>query len=69
MPLGFRKEDLVMKIFWWQGGVHIEPETHEERKTLGVLFKNIKTVEQVNTALVGGLYRNNQESIVNVNNS
>jgi hypothetical protein len=26
-----------MKIFWWQGGLHAEPETEDERKALVLL--------------------------------
>jgi hypothetical protein len=26
-----------MRVYWWQGGVHIEPETDSERDTLHVL--------------------------------
>ena len=26
-----------MKIYWWQGGVHLEPETDEEREALFIL--------------------------------
>jgi hypothetical protein len=27
-----------MKIFWWQAGLHIEPETKEEHKALNLLL-------------------------------
>jgi hypothetical protein len=27
-----------MKIFWWQNGLHFEPETSEERKALALLL-------------------------------
>ena len=26
-----------MKVFWWQGGVHVEPENDQERTALKVL--------------------------------
>lgn len=29
-----------MKIFWWQLGLHFEPETPEESKALCLLFHN-----------------------------
>jgi hypothetical protein len=28
----------IMKIFWWQNGLHFEPETDEERKALALLL-------------------------------
>jgi hypothetical protein len=27
-----------MKVFWWQGGLHAEPETSEERKAMALLL-------------------------------
>lgn len=29
-----------MKVFWWQGGVHIEPDSEED-------FKALKALEQI----------------------
>ena len=31
-----------MKMFWWQGGLHIEPETKEERVALALLLDSAK---------------------------
>lgn len=30
-----------MKIFWWQGGIHIEPESDVESEALLVALQNI----------------------------
>jgi hypothetical protein len=30
-----------MKVFWWQAGLHFEPETSEERKALVLLFDSV----------------------------
>lgn len=30
-----------MKIFWWQLGLHFEPETSDENKALRLLFNNV----------------------------
>lgn len=30
-----------MKIKWWQGGVHVHPETDEERQALLVFTKSL----------------------------
>ncbi len=32
-----------MKIFWWQLGVHLEPETPEENKALRLLVNNARS--------------------------
>ena len=31
-----------MRVFWWQGGLHAEPETDEERSALMTLWDGIK---------------------------
>jgi hypothetical protein len=31
-----------MKVFWWQGGLHAEPETSEEGRALRVLYDSAK---------------------------
>ena len=31
-----------MKVFWWQGGLHAEPETPEEGRAMQLLFENCK---------------------------
>jgi hypothetical protein len=31
-----------MKVFWWQVGLHIEPENDDERKALILLYDSLK---------------------------
>jgi hypothetical protein len=31
-----------MKVFWWQGGIHVEPETPEEAKAMRTLYDAAK---------------------------
>jgi hypothetical protein len=31
-----------MKAFWWQDGLHFEPETKEERKALALLLDSFR---------------------------
>ena len=31
-----------MRVFWWQDGLHFEPETKEERTALALLLDSIK---------------------------
>ncbi len=28
-----------MRIFWWQGGLHAEPENDDERKALALIYE------------------------------
>ena len=30
-----------MRVFWWQAGVHVEPENDEEREALQVLVDSL----------------------------
>ena len=34
-----------MRIFWWQGGVHIHPETDEESDALLVITKSLESAQ------------------------
>jgi hypothetical protein len=34
-----------MKIFWWQNGLHFEPETNEEHKALAMLLDSAKVAD------------------------
>lgn len=36
-----------MKVFWWQAGLHLEPETNEEREALVSLVNSVKMVDTV----------------------
>ena len=31
-----------MKAFWWQGGIHLEPETPEEGRAMRLLYDSVK---------------------------
>jgi len=31
-----------MKVFWWELGLHIEPESSEESKALHLLWNNVR---------------------------
>lgn len=34
-----------MKVYWWQAGVHIEPESQEERKALYKTMGNLNLID------------------------
>jgi len=40
-----------VKVFWWQGGLHAEPETVEEGKAMRLLYD---TVRRFSIAAKGG---------------
>lgn len=42
MPNNFRTERTIMKIYWWQGGLHAEPENAVETEALMVLLDAVK---------------------------
>jgi hypothetical protein len=37
--------DLAMRIFWWNGGLHIEPVTDGERDALLALTTHVRRLE------------------------
>ena len=34
-----------MKMYWWQGGFHLHPESEEERSALKVLTRNLEFIK------------------------
>lgn len=48
-----KEEGLEMEIYWWQGGIHIQPETEEERKALVVIVNNLNFVKRNNGVKTG----------------
>jgi len=42
-----------MKVFWWQAGLHFEPESEEDSIALSVLAKSLHLTD-VDKGLVGG---------------
>jgi hypothetical protein len=35
-------KEKTMKIFWWQAGLHVEPESQEERAALMAIWSGVK---------------------------
>ena len=58
-----------MKAYWWQGGVHIEPESDADRDTL-VTFVNFLNVVRVEHQIPGGpivaIKTGNEQPIIEV---
>jgi hypothetical protein len=46
-------EEKIMKIFWWQGGLHIEPESKAEHEAIKILAESLNLVH-VNPRLETG---------------
>ncbi len=44
-----------MRVFWHQGGLHIEPESDQERKALVTLVDNAKFGKPPGTSIPGGV--------------
>ena len=42
-----------MKVYWWQGGLHFEPEGDEERKALLVVTQNLRYVDDTDEECTG----------------
>ena len=58
-----------MKVYWWQGGVHIEPESQEEREALYFLTNKLNLVNlshEIPAGPVGPIKGINQEPVVAV---
>ena len=34
-----------MKVYWWQGGVHIEPESTKEREALLIIIESLNLID------------------------
>ena len=42
-----------MKIFWWQGGIHIEPETKDEAKILKIVYTSMEFSKYFGSFTIG----------------
>lgn len=61
-----------MKVYWWQDGVHIKPESQEERQALFVLTEGLDFVgikAEIQSGPIGAIQRSDQESVVRVDES
>ena len=56
-----------MEVYWWQGGVHIHPESKEERKSLYVLTEALNITRTKKKASTGPITQSSdQESVIGV---
>lgn len=54
-----------MKAFWWQEGLHIEPESKEERTALVLLLDSIRPVRLGNeSGEFAGVFQKNSIELV-----
>ena len=58
-----------MKMFWWQGGLHLEPKSKEEGEALELLTSNLQFTNLRNKIPSGPLRvfeGNNQDAVIAV---
>ena len=56
-----------MKIYWWQGGVHIEPESAKERESLCNFTEHLN-ISQIGPGIerspIGTVETGDQQSVI-----
>ena len=55
-----------MKIFWWQGGLQVEPVSNNERQLLAALYESLKAADfgrEVRASPVAVVDGHDQESV------
>ena len=55
-----------MKMYWWQHGLHIEPESKEEMQKLVVfadVLDGVRVYHQVPSGPVGGVKTGNKQTV------
>ena len=55
-----------MKMYWWQHGLHIEPESKEEMQKLVVfadVLDGVRVYHQVPSGPVGGVKTGNKKTV------
>jgi hypothetical protein len=59
------KKEKTMKVYWWQGGLHLQPENEKESEALGLLTDSLNLVN-VDHGVPRGpdTHRGNEDSIV-----
>ena len=55
-----------MKVFWWQGGLHLEPASQVERDAVIVLLKSIGVGDEVVPSSTRTVKLCNEEPIVGI---
>ena len=57
-----------MKVYWWQGGLHLEPESRSEAEALDLVASNLHAVQINEGAATGPVLGNlcDQKPIVSV---
>ena len=56
-----------MKIYWWQGGVQIEPESEKEREALFYLTEHLDLVRighGIEISPIGTVETGDQQSVI-----
>ena len=56
-----------MQIYWWQGGVHIEPENEDERAMLFRTTEMLKTINVLDFSSSAIAYSDDEDTIISIN--
>jgi hypothetical protein len=61
-----------MKVYWWNGGLHLEPQNDAERSALVALTKNVRTLElvQINSGVptgpIAAIERHDEQAVAGI---
>jgi hypothetical protein len=58
-----------MKIYWWQGGLHAEPESDQDRQALTALIgvlDRVRIGDEAHTGPIGAIQTNNKQPVIAV---
>ena len=61
-----------MRIYWWQGGLHIEPDTDTDRAALEILSDSLKLAnvgQGVPGGPIGPIDLDNHQSVIRIDES
>lgn len=59
----------AIRVFWWQGGLHIEPQTDEQRALLVGLWKmldGVRVDHEVHTGPICAVERRDEQPVIGV---
>ena len=64
------RDRAALRVFWWQGGLHIEPQTDEQRALLVGLWQLLRDGVRIDHEVISGpidrIQRDYEKSVDNV---
>lgn len=58
-----------MRVFWWQGGLHLQPATDSERSILNGLYESLQTADfghEVHSSPIRLVEAGHQEPVIRI---